>query len=78
LYLELKDALSELLRDPGSKRVRQLRYRPDTWGARVNVGNDRWMVLWRPADADADLIEIHYVGPAQVKPELSRSAPPPR
>jgi hypothetical protein len=64
LYLELKGILSELLGDPASRRVRQLRYRPDTWGVRVNVGDVRWLLLWRPADSDPELIEIHYVGPA--------------
>jgi hypothetical protein len=64
LYLALKATLTALLADPGSREVRQLRYRPDTWGTRVNVGDDRWLILWRPASAGDDVIEIHYLGPA--------------
>jgi hypothetical protein len=63
LYQALKKRLTELLADPGSRSVRQVRYRPDTWGVRVRVGDVRWLVLWRPADGDTDLIEIHYLGP---------------
>ncbi|HTX27531.1 MAG TPA: hypothetical protein VME19_10990 [Streptosporangiaceae bacterium] len=33
LYLAVRDVLAELLDDPGSRRLRRLRYRPDTWGA---------------------------------------------
>lgn len=64
LYLALKEVLTELLADPGSRRVRQVRYRPDTWAVRVQVGDARWLVLWRPDVSDSDLIEIHYLGPA--------------
>lgn len=64
LYLAVKELLGELLANPGSQQVRQLRYRPDTWGARVNVGDDRWLVLWRPSSRDATVIEVHYIGPA--------------
>lgn len=64
LYLSVKEVLTELLESPGSRRLRQLRYRPDTWGVPVKVGDARWLVLWRPSGSDPDLIEIHYVGPA--------------
>jgi hypothetical protein len=63
LYLALKEVLTELLDDPGSRRMRRLRYRPDTWGIPVHTGDVRWLILWRPADADPDLIEVHYIGP---------------
>jgi hypothetical protein len=43
--------------------MRRLRYRPDTWGIPVRSGDARWLVLWRPADGDPDLIEVHYIGP---------------
>ena len=63
LYLAVKEVLTELLDNPGSRRLRRLRYRPDTWGIPVRTGDVRWLVLWRPADGDPDLIEVHYVGP---------------
>lgn len=60
----VREVLAQLLKDPGSTSARQLRYRPDTWGIRVDVGDLRWLVLWRPAESDTDVIEVHYVGPA--------------
>ena len=62
LYQAVRDVLSELLENPASRRLRRLRYRPDTWGVPVRCGDVRWLVLWR--SADNALIEIHYVGPA--------------
>lgn len=64
LYLAVKEVLSELLESPGSRKLRRLRYRPDTWGVLVRSGDVRWLVLWRPSGDDPDLIEVHYVGPA--------------
>jgi hypothetical protein len=64
LYLALRDVLTELAGNPGSQRVRQLRYKPDSWGVVVRSGDARWLVLWRPAESDPDVIEVHYVGPA--------------
>jgi hypothetical protein len=64
LYVALREVLTEILQNPGSRRVRKLRYRPDTWGVPVHGGDARWLVLWRPADSDPDLIEIHCIGPA--------------
>jgi hypothetical protein len=64
LYLAVKDVLTEILDNPGSRHVRQLRYRPDTWGVPVRIGDVRWLVLWRPSETDPDLVEIHYAGPA--------------
>jgi hypothetical protein len=64
LYLAVRDVLAEILDDPGRRRVRRLRYRPDTWAVPVRCGDVRWLVLWRQADGDPDLIEVHYVGPA--------------
>jgi len=66
LYCGVKDVLTELLDNPASRRLRRLRYRPDTWGVPVRVGDVRWLVLWRLADHD--VIEIHYVGPAPGEP----------
>jgi hypothetical protein len=66
LYLAVRDVLSELLENPASRRLRRLRYRPDTWGVPVRCGDVRWLILWR--SADNDLIEIHYVGPAPGEP----------
>lgn len=34
LYLAVRDLLAELLDNPGSRRLRRLRYRPDTWACR--------------------------------------------
>ncbi len=68
LYLAVREVLAEILENPGSRRVRRLRYRPDTWAVPVRSGDVRWLVLWRPADSDPDLIEIHYVGPAPGEP----------
>jgi hypothetical protein len=62
LYRAVKDVLTELLENPANRRLRRLRYRPDTWGVPVRCGDVRWLILWR--SADHDLIEIHYVGPA--------------
>ena len=64
LYLAVRDVLAGLLDNPGGRRLRRLRYRPDTWGVRVWAGDARWLILWRPSGSDPDLIEIHYVGPA--------------
>jgi hypothetical protein len=64
LYLAVKEVLSELLENPGSRRLRQGRYRSDTWAVPVRCGDVRWLILWRPSDDDPDLIEVHYVGPA--------------
>jgi hypothetical protein len=64
LYLAIGEVLTEIQENPGSRRVRKLRYRPDTWGVAVRSGDVRWLVLWRPADGDPDLIEVHHVGPA--------------
>lgn len=64
LYLAIKDLLSELLVNPSSRRLRQQRYRPDTWGVPVRCGDVRWLVLWRPSADDPDVVEIHYIGPA--------------
>lgn len=64
LYLAVKEVLGELLENPGSRRLRQLRYRPDTWAVPVRCGDSRRLVLWRPSDDDPDLIEVHHVGPA--------------
>jgi len=64
LYLAIREVLAEILEDPGRRRVRRLRYRPDTWAVPVRCGDVRWLILWRPADGDPDLIEVHYVGPA--------------
>jgi hypothetical protein len=64
LYLAVKEVLSELLENPGSRRLRQARYRPDTWVVPVRCGGLRWLVLWRTSGDDPDLIEVHYVGPA--------------
>ena len=64
LYLALKEVLSELLENPGSRRLRQARYRPDTWAVPVRCGDVRWLVLWRTSGDDPDLIEVHCVGPA--------------
>lgn len=60
----VSEVLTELLENAGSRRLRQLRYRPDTWAVPVRCGDVRWLVLWRPAADDPDLIEVHYVGPA--------------
>ena len=76
LYLAVKEVLSELLENPGSRRLRQMRYRPDTWAVPVRCGDVRWLVLWRPSDDDPDLIEVHYVGPAPGEfPGGSHAAP---
>jgi hypothetical protein len=64
LYLAVKEVLSELLENPGSRRLRTARYRPDTWAVPVRCADVRWPVLWRPSDDDPNLIEVHYVGPA--------------
>jgi hypothetical protein len=64
LYLAVREALGDLLQNPGSRQLRELRYRPDTWGVKVRCGDVRWLVLWRPSGNDPDLIEVHYVGPA--------------
>lgn len=66
LYQAVRDILSELLENPASRRLRRLRYRPDTWGVPVRCGDVRWLVLWR--SAANELIEIHYVGPAPGEP----------
>ena len=68
LYIAVRDVLSELLENRGSRQLRQLRYRPDTWGVPVRVRDARWLVLWRPADSDPELIEVHYIGPAPGEP----------
>jgi len=68
LYLTVRNVLTELLDNPGSRRLRRLRYRPDTWGVQVRAGDARWLVLWRPSGSDPDLIEVHYVGPAPGEP----------
>jgi hypothetical protein len=68
LYLAVREVLTELVENPGSRGLRQLRYRPDTWGVPVRVSDARWLVLWRPADSDPDLIEVHYIGPAPGEP----------
>lgn len=62
LYLAVRAVLTALLADPGSRRVREVRYRPDTWGVRIREGDVRWLLLWRPSADDQDLIEIHYFG----------------
>lgn len=62
LYRLLRDALTELATDPGSRRVRELRYRPDTWGFRVRASDVRWLVLWRPSATDSNVIDIYYIG----------------
>jgi hypothetical protein len=64
LYPAVKEVLSELLENPGSRQLRRARYRPDTWAVPVRCGDVRWLVLWRPSDDDPDLIEVHYVGSA--------------
>ena len=64
LYLAIREVLAEPLANPGSQRLRRLRYRPDTRGVPVRSGDIGWLVLWRPSDTDSDLIEIHYIGPA--------------
>jgi hypothetical protein len=63
LCLALKSTLAELSANPGGKLVRQLRYRPDTWGVRVRASDARWLILWRTSEDDAELIEVHYIGP---------------
>jgi hypothetical protein len=68
LYLAIRDVLTELADNPGSRRLRRLRYRPDTWAVPVHSGDARWLVLWRSAARDPDLIEVHYIGPAPGKP----------
>ena len=68
LYIAVKEVLTELLESPGGRDVRQLRYRPDTWGVPVRCGDVRRLVLWRPADHDPELIEVHYLGPAPGEP----------
>ena len=68
LYVAVKEVLTAILENPGARSVRQLRYRPDTWGVPVRTSNTRWLVLWRPADSDPDVIEVHYVGPAPGEP----------
>ena len=68
LYLAVKEVLTELLEGPGRRDVRQLRYRPDTWCVPVRCGDIRWLVLWRPAENDPELIEVHYLGPAPGEP----------
>jgi hypothetical protein len=64
LYLAVREVLAEILENPGGRRVHPMRYRPDTWAVPVRCGDVRWLVLWRPADGDPDLIEVHYIGPA--------------
>lgn len=64
LYLAIKEVLSDLLESPGDRRMRQMRYRPDTRGVPVRCGDARWLILWRSCDDDPDLIEVHYLGPA--------------
>ena len=64
LYLAVREVLAELMESPGSRRLRRMRYRPDTWGVPVRSGDVRWLILWRPATSDPDLIEVHYLGPA--------------
>jgi hypothetical protein len=66
--LAVREVLTELVENPGTRRLRQLRYRPDTWGVPVRVSDARWLVLWRLADSDPDLKEVHYVGPAPGEP----------
>jgi hypothetical protein len=68
LYQAVREVLAELLQTPASRRLRRLRYRPDTWGVPVRCGDVRWLVLWRPSASDPDVIEIHYVGPAPGEP----------
>jgi hypothetical protein len=64
LYLCIKEILTGLLEEPGSRNLRRLRYRPDTWGVPIRSGDVRWLLLWRPSGADPDVIEVHYLGPA--------------
>jgi hypothetical protein len=64
LYLAIREVLAELADNPGSRRLRRLRYRPDTWAVPVRAGDARWLVLWRGAARDPDLIEVHYISPA--------------
>lgn len=62
LYLAVCAVLTDLLADPGRSHVREVRYRPDTWGVRIREGDVRWLLLWRPSADDQDLIEVHYLG----------------
>lgn len=64
LYKAVREVLIGLLADPGNKQARQLRYRPDAWGTRIQAGDVRWLLLWRPAESHGDVIEVHYLGPA--------------
>ena len=64
LCLAVREVLTELLDNPGSRRLRQLRYRPDTWGSSVRSGDVRRLILWRQSERDPELIEVHYIGPA--------------
>jgi hypothetical protein len=64
LCIAVRAALTELLENPGSQHVRPVLYKPNTWGLQVRSGDHRWLVLWRQAEADADVLEVHYLDPA--------------
>lgn len=64
----VKQVLTDLPENPGSHHLRRSRYRPDIWAVPVRCGDARWLVLWRFAGGDPDLIEVHYVGPAPGEP----------
>ena len=64
MYLAVREVLSSLLENPGSRQARRLSYRPDIWGIPVWADDARWLLLWRQSASDPELVEIHYIGPA--------------
>lgn len=64
LYQAVREVLTQLLQDSGSRQARGQRYLPDVWAVRVRAGDARWLILWRYSETDDSVIEIHYLGPA--------------
>lgn len=68
----LNTALDLLEADPGDARNRRRRF--NTLGLRgvaVVCGDDEWLILWEPQDAD--VVIVHHIVPAALSDRTGRS-----
>ena len=59
----LNTALDALEADPGDARNRRRRFNTiGLWGIAVVCGDEEWLILWEPLDADT--VMVHHIVPA--------------
>src|SRR4051794_41146257 len=65
LAAAVHDVLDLLEPDPLAGAVRRRRVQsPPLWHVRIETGAHPWALLWEPHPSGADVVLVHYLGPA--------------